>query len=715
MKRLLIRISALATVVALGLIAIAQAQRSTDDSPPDGLPTDDSKMAATDEGTVESVFAPASRDREPGLFPVESGINPIRNPLREYGYDDVIQTSGTSEQRYPTLAPAADSPVAGEYGEYAEDSLSNTQSIVTAVGTSTATGYGQQQTATGEEVPTSNAPSEPALGQSGSYPRLVGPAEAGTTAPQPAVDRYGTPIANHYESSPVENSIEPNRLPIDPTAPGERIQSLGRPLQAASRYETSNPAATPPLDEGTGKPGNKQLEGPQTPQLTIQKFAPAEIQVGRPSRFRVSVVNSGQIAAHGVKVFDEVPRGTRLVDTTPKASFGANGELFWQLGTIQPGEEVSVEVQLMPTEEGEIGSVATVSFNADASARTTATKPELAIRTSVPGEVLIGEDVTLAITVSNPGSGVATGVTLVEHIPPGLHHPEGDELRYEIGDLKPGESRQLELTLDAKRPGLMKNRLIASGDANLVIEDEIDVVVVAPQLRVGLTGPKRRYLERAATYTLSVFNEGTAPAKNVELAAHLPPGLEYVDAPNAARYEEATRTVYWHLEELEIQDGGSVELITMPVEAGQQILRFSGSEKTGTAVEGQQPVVIEGMADVSFQIVDTDDPIEKGGQTLYEIRVLNQGSKAATNVQITVTVPPEMRATAAEGPARHVSQGNQIIFEALPRLAAKADTTYRIRVQGLQPGDLRLRVQLLTDEIRTPIVKEEGTKVYSDE
>jgi hypothetical protein len=48
-------------------------------------------------------------------------------------------------------------------------------------------------------------------------------------------------------------------------------------------------------------------------------------------------------------------------------------------------------------------------------------------------------------------------------------------------------------------------------------------------------------------------------------------------------------------------------------------------------------------------------------------------------------------------------------------LAPKADTTYRVRVQGLRSGDLRLRVQLLTDEMSTPVTKEESTRVYSDD
>ena len=67
----------------------------------------------------------------------------------------------------------------------------------------------------------------------------------------------------------------------------------------------------------------------------------------------------------------------------------------------------------MPTAEGEIGSVATVHFGADASARTIATRPQLVVETAVPKhKVLIGDQVTLSITISNPGTGVATGVVL---------------------------------------------------------------------------------------------------------------------------------------------------------------------------------------------------------------------------------------------------------------------------------------------------------------
>ena len=124
--------------------------------------------------------------------------------------------------------------------------------------------------------------------------------------------------------------------------------------------------------DGTGRPGERALEGPQKPALEIQKFAPGEIQVGKPAKFVVQVRNVGSQAADDVTIRDEVPQGTRLVSTSPTAQTDGS-QLVWQLGKLSPGEDRTVEMQLMPTAEGEIGSVATVSYSAQASVKTRCT------------------------------------------------------------------------------------------------------------------------------------------------------------------------------------------------------------------------------------------------------------------------------------------------------------------------------------------------------
>ena len=368
----------------------------------------------------------------------------------------------------------------------------------------------------------------------------------------------------------------------------------------------------------------------------------------------------------------------------------------------------------MPEDEGEIGSVATVHFQTEASVRTRATRPLLVIEMETVNEVLKGEELTLKITVSNPGSGIAENVVLEEHVPSGFRHPAGAELEYEVGNLAPNESRELTLVLEAVHAGPAVNTITARGEPSLNAQNQTPVEVIAPQLEVAVQGPKRRFLECEAVYNLSVRNPGTAPAKQVELAVEVPAGMQFVSGTNQAYYEESTRTVHWMLEEIPVQDGPPpVQLTLMPMEAGSHTIRLVSFDDSGAKAEMEQPVQVEGIVAMYFEVADMQDPVEVGGQTLYEIRVVNQGTKEATNVQLAAELPPGLQAIAAEGPTPQAQapRPNIILFQPLRRLAAKADVTYRIRVEGVQPGDFRLRAQVSTDDIE-PITKEESTRVY---
>jgi len=173
--------------------------------------------------------------------------------------------------------------------------------------------------------------------------------------------------------------------------------------------------------------------------------------------------------------------------------------------------------------------------------------------------------------------------------------------------------------------------------------------------------------------------------------------------------------VTWSLEELPPSETGTVTLVALPIEAGEQKLKIAGRASQGLQDEVEQTITVEGLAAIMFEVVDVEDPIEVSGQTTYEVRVINQGSKAANNVHIVATFPPELKPLEAEGPTKHSVEGQRVVFEPLPQLAPKADAMYRLRAQGLAPGDLRLRVELMTAEMQTPVTKEESTRVYTDD
>lgn len=533
-----------------------------------------------------------------------------------------------------------------------------------------------------------------------------------------------------YNSSQAANSfqqaeVEPRVADASTAATPLRAEPRGVGLAAPGAANLQGGAAVTPTPgiaavDGEGRPGDRLLEGLQSPMLTVQKLVPTEAQVGRKCTFAVRVQNTGQRTAYGVQVRDEVPLGTQLVGAAPKATVSGS-QVIWDLGTLGVGEERIVEMELMPTDEGELGSVATVTFAAQASAKVRSTRPELALRLAAGPRVMLGQQHIVEIEVSNPGTGDATNVMLLESVPDGVSHEAGPALEYPIGTLPAGQTKRLEIVLTAEHAGKINNVMTARADANLQVEANCEFEVIAPSLEVSVQGPKQRYLERPATYTVSVDNPGTATAKELQIVTQLPKGLQFVSANNLGEYDPSTHSVHWALAELPANSKGNpeqmarVEVTTLPVEPGDHKLEVATRAQQGLEDRTEAHVKVEGLVALSFEVGAADGAIEVGGETTYEITVANQGSKAAANVQVVAKTPAGIRPASGPGETRHEIHGDRIVFAPVAQLAPKAVAKFRVKVQGMQAGDQRTQVEVTTDEVRDPITKELSTQVYADQ
>jgi len=147
---------------------------------------------------------------------------------------------------------------------------------------------------------------------------------------------------------------------------------------------------------------------------------------------------------------------------------------------------------------------------------------------------------------------------------------------------------------------------------------------------------------------------------------------------------------------------------------GQYEIRAEGKAESGLESSDGHAIAVEGIAALFFGVADQVDPIEVGGRTTYEIKVVNQGSKAASNVRVLAQAPEGMNPVSANGPTREQIQGQLVSFDPMTSLSPKGEAVFRITVQGTQPGDHRFRVQLSSDDMSSPVIKQEGTHIYSD-
>jgi uncharacterized repeat protein (TIGR01451 family) len=466
----------------------------------------------------------------------------------------------------------------------------------------------------------------------------------------------------------------------------------------------------------TPTPGSRQFDGSQNPSLEIHKRAPQEVQVGVSATFTAVVRNVGNSTAFDVQVTDAIPKGCRFVRAFPEAQKIGNDGLAWNLGELAAGQEATISMELVPETEGEIGSVASVKFAAQASVRTISTQPRLSIKQTAVAEMLGGDSATIIIDVTNTGTGVARDVRLEEDVPSVFRHITGaSALQQDVGDLAPGESLRFEIELMALTAGKVSNVVRATSANCAAAESAYPIEVKAPKLQLQIVGPKLRHLERPAPYEAVIENTGTATAKDLYITARLPRGMNFISASNEGTYLPDQHSVAWNLMELSPGTKAKTEMVLLPVEEGRFSIAMSTDGDGVRADPTEREVIVEGQSELTFEIDDDNDPIEVAGMTTYSIRINNIGTRPDAQVRLVVEAPEGAVLEQVNSPMKYEVNGRQVIFAPIPSLASKQQVVVKVGVKHSREGTQVLRASLQSQLRAVPVIKDESTQVYRDQ
>jgi uncharacterized repeat protein (TIGR01451 family) len=566
---------------------------------------------------------------------------------------------------------------------------------------------------------------------------------------QPTVKVLPPPITP--EPTAVQDQTEPPRLPpmvpTQPVPPPLPAQTAPLPLPLPTQTqvppvtlppvaepmppEVQRPAADPQPPQTVGdRPAgvkdvppdpeatqsNENPTGRQEPAVSIEWVGPPAVKLGQPALFQVVVKNVSANPIYQAVVRSRIPEGATIKGTEPKATPDADS-LTWDVGTLQPQQERRLDVQLIPGIKGRLACQATVSFTGSSTVRLTVQEPKLVLKAAAPDKVLLGDTANMTLTVSNPGDGVADHVKVKAILSPGLEHTRGKEIEFELGNLGPNETRSVDVVCATKAAGEQKCEAVAMAEGGLTSQDAAVFAVLQPKLELAVNGPKLRYLDRQGTYVFRVTNSGNAPASNVTVTDQIPQGFKFVAANGGGREDFTTRTVSWFIGDLPPNQSREVNLQVVAVNIGEYKHTAAAKAARGLEADAETETRIEGLSAMLVELVDLEDPVEVGANARYEIRVTNTGSKTETNIQVVCTLPEKMEFWGAQGAGNchHRVEGKEIIFDALPRLAPRADAIYRVNVRAKAPGDMRFRARIKADSLAEPVIKEESTRVYGDE
>lgn len=567
--------------------------------------------------------------------------------------------------------------------------------------------------------PASSIPNDRTIPNDG--PQVGGFGGETTPAPRPNRDSF-----NPDEAS----SARPGTAPAPLSIPGNPPEPQGSPFdrQPPASIPTAPPTTPAPAAQsdlsGTGTIDRNVQTGPSQPQLTIIKQAPKEAVVGQDLEYSILVKNIGRSSAHNVVVEDLIPRGSKCTGTIPKAESQLEKKnLIWKLGTLAAGAEQLIRVRITPTEAGEIGSVATVSFSAEVAAKTVIVEPKAQLTVSGPREAAVGEPAQFKFSITNNGPVDLKSVFIRTVLPAqGLTHPGGNDLEYEIGDLPRGKSRDVALAITPAQHGDWHfDSMITLGGRELA-KAQASLHVVGARLTVVRSGPTKRFVGRSATYSNTVTNNSSQTLTNVSVVEQLPVGLDPSgQLSKDVRWDPSRRTLSWTIPQLAPGQPVDLPVTVTPKTAGNLQGQIIARDAAGNHAEIATALEVAGFSSLVVDGGHDGRPVAVGDQVSFRFSVKNRGTAPAEQVVAMFDLPDEVEFVSAQGPGnvKYEKTGRLIVFEPVKTVLVNGELTYDVVVQAknVTQGDRRIRVSLNSTQLPAdrPLEQEQQLVIYGDD
>jgi len=458
---------------------------------------------------------------------------------------------------------------------------------------------------------------------------------------------------------------------------------------------------------------------PSTSSVMLTETIPTQVQSGQPFNYQVKVENLTDKPLQDVRVIDQLSNNLRISHSDVQFNQSPNGATVYALGTLQPHQTKTFNVNATSTGANNINSCALVQYNQTLCATIPVVNPRLSLNANVPNQAMACDTIPVQFTVANNGTGTAKNVQIREQLPDGLTTTNGNnQFTLDAGDIPAGQSKTATVELKAARTGQFTLTPNAAGYGNLTANASQQINVVQPSLTIQASNlsSTSTYAGRPITYNVTVTNNSNVPARNAMLVNTLGTsgGAQLVNASDSSARpssDEANKVRY----DLGDLQPGQSKTIKVQMTAGQpgQISNYlwAGAECARPAQTSVQAHV-KGAAGVLVTVGDAVDPIPVGDTETYTIIVTNQGNIPDTNVHVTAKLDNNMQFVSASGASTGTNDNGTINFEPIQSLAPHQTVRWEVQVKGNKASQGKLAVQMKDDQLNTPVNSEEATNYY---
>ncbi len=505
---------------------------------------------------------------------------------------------------------------------------------------------------------------------------------------------------------------------------GGAAWGLARPGEPPSRIEPADLPQLPAIQAGFVESPQSVLPMPAVekapttdPAVSLEWAGPPVVKVNSPCVYTLTVKNVCAQSLQKVVVQVRPPKDVAVSKTEPAAKPN-DGVYLWEFGSLDAKASKSIQVTLVPSGKGELNCQAWVTLTGTSAMKATVKEPKINVSIRAPEKVMVGDKIPVEYVVTNTGDFAASEVVLklVNSATPTMAPRE----------LKPGEAQKMTDEFVSNTGGTFTYEAVATGADGLKSSAKATVQVLAPKIDLAIAGPAERLIGKKATYTLTVRNCGDVPVSGVIVRDAVPASFRVSLPTGSDLSATGGDRLSWAVGDLAVGAVKKLEFEGICTAAGTILHSAEAVGDRGAKAAAECTTKVEGIAALRMEMVDSVDPVEKGGETVYEIKVTNTGTKADTNVKIECELPKEFEFVSASGPTKGgLSLGIKIsdpkreahrfvLFEPISELSPKMEATFKVKVKSVGTGDLRFKAVMTSQHLTTPVVKEESTRVYGE-
>jgi len=487
------------------------------------------------------------------------------------------------------------------------------------------------------------------------------------------------------------------------TAPQATAQpSGGQQSSAAQQGSTTNALYYP-----TGEARSSAIK--------VEKSGPTQVRLGQPYNYTITVTNLTDQKLEGVTLQEQLPgnvsvqiqQGAQPAGERQEQAQGQAGTQQYTIGTLQPHETRTIQIQGKANQVGQISSCVTVNYQPTLCTTAMVVNPQIKLTKDVISQGDICNPIVVRYTVTNSGTGASEQIHIQDQLAQGLQTAAGQNtVSFNVPSLQQGQTRAFEVRLKAQKSGQFTSDAVATtSDGLRAASEKTTILAQAPKLEVTVKGPEQDYIGARIPYDVTVKNIGDATAHQTTVRMDLP--AEAGQAQTAGATESPQQQIM-----LNPGESKTIHFDVMGRSAGTVNVAATAQDPCAGTAQARLQTQVRGVPALLLEAVDSNDPVRIGENTTYNIRVKNQGNAADKNVRITVDLPAEEQLISANGDTQATTTGQTITFAPVPSLAAGATANWQVQVKAIKAADVRLRVQVKSDTLSLPGEKLEPTRLY---